>query len=245
MSERPSSLGHEFSKGILLENPVLRLALGTCPTLAVSTSLENAIGMGVAATLVLMLSNASISLLRNVIPQRVRIPSYIVIIAAFVTIIQMLIKAYAPALNEALGIYLPLIVVNCIILGRAEAFASKNRVFVSVLDGLGMGIGFTLALCCMAVLREFFGSGELTLKAFGHGTSLTALFGLQEGNLLSAIGLEPVTIFLLAPGGFFVFGLLMALVNRLGREKKGADACENNCSACPMAALCAGKEGEV
>ena len=140
------SLGHEFTKGIIKENPVLRLVLGTCPTLATTTSLESAIGMGISAMIVLVCSNIVISALRKVIPQKVRIPCYIVIIAGFVTIVQLLLKAYIPALDAALGIYIPLIVVNCIILGRAESFAAKNSPIASLFDGLGCGLGFTL--CC-------------------------------------------------------------------------------------------------
>ena len=155
------SLWHEFSKGILKENPVLCLVLGTCPTLAVTTAATNAIGMGVAATIVLVCSNAVISAMRKIIPDKVRIPAYITIIAGFVTIVQMLVKAYAPSIDESLGIYLPLIVVNCIILGRAEMYASKNSVLPSILDGLGMGIGFTAALLAMGMIREFLGTGCL------------------------------------------------------------------------------------
>ncbi len=148
-----------FSKGLVKENPVLVLVLGTCPTLATSTSISNALGMGLAATVVLLCSNIVISALRKVIPDKVRIPCYIVLIAGFVTMVQMLVKAFAPALDAALGIYLPLIVVNCIILGRAEMFANKNKVFDSAVDALGMGAGFTLALSLMALIREVFGNG--------------------------------------------------------------------------------------
>ena len=155
------SLFQEFSKGIIKENPVLCLVLGTCPTLAVTTSAFNAIGMGVAATAVLVCSNAVISLLRKVIPDKVRIPAYITIIAGFVSVVQMLVKAFAPAINASLGIFLPLIVVNCIILGRAEMFAGKNPVLPSILDGLGMGVGFTAALLCMGIIRELLGSGSV------------------------------------------------------------------------------------
>ena len=157
------SLFQEFSKGIIKENPVLCLVLGTCPTLAVTTSAFNAIGMGVAATAVLVCSNAVISLLRKVIPDKVRIPAYITIIAGFVSVVQMLVKAFAPAINASLGIFLPLIVVNCIILGRAEMFAGKNPVLPSILDGLGMGVGFTAALLCMGIIRELLGSGTRPL----------------------------------------------------------------------------------
>lgn len=237
MAEK-QSLGKEFSKGIIKDNPVLRLALGCCPSLAVSTSVENAIGMGIAATLVLIMSNATISALRKVIPNKVRIPAFIVIIAAFVTIIQLLVKAYAPALNDALGIYLPLIVVNCIILGRAEAFASKNGVLASVLDGTGMGIGFTVALTCIAAIREFFGTGNLTLKVLGFGTTLSDILGLGESNVLSAIHAEPIIIFILAPGGFFVFGLMMALSNKLATKKGKEPAVLNCCEMCGLSGEC-------
>ena len=237
MAEK-KSLGATFSKGIMKENPVLRLALGCCPTLAVTTSLDNAIGMGIAATIVLILSNAVISALRKVIPNKVRIPAFIVIIAAFVSIIQLFVKAYAPALNDALGIYLPLIVVNCIILGRAEAFASKNGVLPSILDGAGMGIGFTIALMLMAAIREFFGSGNLTLKVHGYGTTLTDIFGLGETDILTAIHLEPIIIFILAPGGFFVFGLVMALSNKLAEAQGKKAATINCCEMCSMNEEC-------
>ena len=192
-----NSLLKEFTKGIIKENPVLCLVLGTCPTLAVTTSASNAIGMGVAATLVLLCSNVAISLLRKVIPSTVRIPAYITLIAAFVTVVQMLVKAYAPSIDESLGIFLPLIVVNCIILGRAEMFASKNRVLPSALDALGMGVGFTATLLLMGMIRELFGAGTL----FGV-TVMPSFF-------------TPITIFILPAGGFFVFGLLIALANRL------------------------------
>ena len=159
--EKKRSLWSEFTKGIIKENPVLRLVLGCCATLAVSTSASNAIGMGLATTFVLVCSNAAISLLRKVIPDKVRIPAFITVIAGFVSVVQMFIQAYSPALDEALGIYLPLIVVNCIILGRAEMFASKNKVLPSIVDGLGMGIGFTTTLLVMGMIREFLGSGRL------------------------------------------------------------------------------------
>ena len=159
------NLRQEFTKGIVKENPVLRLVLGTCATLAVTTAASNAIGMGLATTFVLVCSNAAISLLKKVIPDKVRIPAYITIIAGFVTIVQLLIEAFVPALDKALGVFLPLIVVNCIILGRAEMFASKNRVLPSILDGLGMGAGFTAALLAMGIIRELLGAGTV----FGAG----------------------------------------------------------------------------
>ena len=219
MGKRTSIL----TNGIIKENPVLRLVLGTCPTLAVSTSALNGIGMGVAATLVLICSNLTISLLRKIIPDRVRIPAYITVIAGFVTIVQMLVKAFAPALDSSLGIYLPLIVVNCIILARAEMFASKNTVFDSVLDGIGMGLGFTLALFLMGFIRELIGGGTIFA---GTPFELT-------------ITTTPMVVMLLPPGGFFVFGVLVALANkvavRLGKKpvkKLGCDGCHGDCANC-------------
>lgn len=222
MAEK-KSLGHEFTKGILKENPVLRLVLGTCPTLATTTSLESAIGMGLSAALVLVCSNIVISALRKVIPQKVRIPCYIVVIAGFVTIVQMLVKAFLPALDQQLGVYLPLIVVNCIILGRAEAFAGKNGVVASALDGLGMGVGFTAALVIMGGVRELLGAGSLL------------------GFTIFPESIPPMTIFVLAPGGFFVFGLLMACANKLA-ERKGKAKASLGCAGCPMAETCTAAE---
>ena len=187
--------------GIIKENPVLVLILGTCPTLAVSTQASNAIGMGLAATVVLLCSNIAISALRKLIPDNVRIPCYIVLIAGFVTVVQMLVKAYAPELDESLGIFLPLIVVNCIILGRAEMFANKNTVLDSALDGIGMGLGFTLALLVMAIIREVLGSGTI--------------FGVAIPFLEN----KTIAIMTLAPGGFFVYGCMIALINKLSNGK--------------------------
>lgn len=192
-----NSLSGVFINGIVGENPLFRLVLGTCPTIAVSTSLTNAAGMGMAATFVLICSNMLISVLRNFIPDKVRIPCYIVVIAMFVTVVQMLLKAFMPALDESLGIFIPLIVVNCIILARAESFASKNGVVASAVDGIGMGIGFTLALMMIAFVRELLGSGTL----FG-----ISVFPKDYPDAL---------LFILAPGGFLVFGLMLALVNKL------------------------------
>ena len=215
-----------LTNGIIKENPVLVLVLGTCPTLAVTTMAVNGIGMGIAATLVLICSNIVISLLKKVIPDSVRIPCYIVVIASFVTVVQFLVKAFAPDLDKALGVFLPLIVVNCIILGRAEMFANKNSVLKSALDGLGMGIGFTLALLCMGSIRELIGNGTWM------GINVTA-------NLW-----DPIIVFLLAPGGFLVFGSLIALVNHLTKGK-GVQRKEFGCAGCPSAAVCkaARKEG--
>lgn len=186
-----------FKNGVVTENPVLRLVLGACPTLAVTTAAINGIGMGLATLAVLTASNILISLLRNVISDKVRIPSFIVIIAGFTTIVQLLMQAYLPDIYTALGIYLPLIVVNCIILGRAESFASKNSVGLAAMDGLGMGLGFTLALFLMGGIREIIGSGSI----FG-----IALFGEA---------FSPMVMMILPPGGFLTFGLLIALMNKL------------------------------
>lgn len=241
MADKKVSLGKEFIKGLIKENPVLRLVLGTCPTLAISTSVVNALGMGISAMIVLVCSNIVISALRKVIPSKVRIPAYIVIIASFVTIVQMLVKAFVPALDSALGVFLPLIVVNCIILGRAEAFAGKNSVIASAVDGLGMGVGFTMALCCMASVREIIGAGTFLsgaqnlLVLFGDNV----LGGFDGFTLIPQDGvITPMTIFILAPGGFFTFGILMACANRIA-EKKGKPKAElGGCKGCPMAANC-------
>lgn len=200
-----------LTNGLLKENPVLKLVLGTCPTLAVTTMAENGLGMGVAATFVLICSNIVISALRKIIPSQVRIPAYITIVAGFVTVVQMLVKAYMPALDKSLGVFLPLIVVNCIILGRAEMFASKNGVFASGLDGLGMGIGFTLTLIVMGSVREILGSGTW--------------FGIQ----ILPDAIDPFTIMTSAPGGFLVFGVMMAAATALTAVKplkRGTEAVE-------------------
>lgn len=207
-----------FSKGIIKENPVLVLVLGTCPTLATSTNVMSALGMGAATTAVLLCSNIVISALRRVIPDKVRIPCFIVLIAGFVTMVQMLVKAFAPALDQALGIYLPLIVVNCIILGRAEMFAQKNKVFDSAIDGLGMGVGFTLTLVLMGTIREVFGSGTWL------------------GFPIPVLADNNISIMTMAPGGFFVFGLLIALVNKLSGDKPKKK--EFGCAGCPSAEIC-------
>ncbi|MBP3436517.1 MAG: electron transport complex subunit E [Clostridia bacterium] len=216
------TLWQTFSKGIVKENPVLCLLLGTCPTLAVTTGASNALGMGLAATLVLICSNCVISLLRKVIPDSVRIPAYITVIAGFVTIVQMLVKAYLPALDKSLGIFLPLIVVNCIILGRAEMYASKNPVLLSALDGVGMGVGFTAAMLLMGMIRELLGTGCL------FGVSVLPSF------------YTPITVFILPAGGFFVFGLLISLANKLQGEKKAKG--KIGCAACPLSKTCAKAE---
>lgn len=225
-----------LTKGIVKENPVLRLVLGTCPTLAVTTAAINGIGMGIAATVVLIGSNLVISLLRNVIPDKVRIPAYITIIAGFVTIVQMLLQAFVPSVYDALGIYLPLIVVNCIILARAEMFASKNPVLPSILDAIGMGAGFTATLVLMGSIRELIGAGSI------FGLPITSNF------------IDPMIIAILPPGGFFVFGVLVALANalakRMGKKPVTALGCDNcpgcssgGCAACETP--CEAKESEV
>lgn len=209
-----------FTNGLLKENPTLRLMLGTCPTLAVTTSAINGVGMGIAATIVLICSNAVISLLRKFIPDKVRIPAFITIIAGFVSVVQMLVKAFTPSIDAALGIYLPLIVVNCIILARAEMFASKNSVFPSILDGLGMGIGFTAVLTLMGAIREFFGAGTL--------------FSLP----ITANIIDPMIIFLLPPGGFFVFGILVALSNAIAQKQNKPIVEHLGCENCPSRNSC-------
>lgn len=212
-----------LTNGILKENPVLRLVLGTCPTLAVTTQAFNGLGMGIAATFVLICSNIVISCLRKVIPDKVRLPGYITVIATFVTIVQMLVKAYLPDLDTALGVYLPLIVVNCIILGRAEMFASKNTVLDSALDGVGMGLGFTLTLVVMGSIRELISAGSI----FGFTV-------LPEGvDRLSLMGS--------APGGFFTFGCLMALVIFIETKTNNRIKRSVGCESCPGKAGCSGK----
>ncbi len=190
------------TRGILKENPIFRLVLGMCPTLAVTTSLENALGMGAAATFVLVCSNMVIASIRNLIPAKVRIPCFIVVIASFVTVVDLVMNAFAPALHTSLGIFIPLIVVNCIILGRAEAFASRNPVILSAADGIGMGIGFTLGLAVLGICRELLGAGTITLW----------------GNLQATIpgySNSAMVLMILAPGGFILLGCLLALMNHL------------------------------
>lgn len=202
--------------GIVKENPTFVQMLGMCPTLAVTSSAINGAGMGLSTTCILVLSNAFISLLRKVIPEKVRIPSYIVIIASFVTVIQFLMQAYLPSLNDSLGIYIPLIVVNCIILGRAESYASKNKVLPSIFDGLGMGLGFTVALTILGAFRELLGAGQI--------------FGMQ----VMPSAYEPITIFILAPGAFFVLACLVAIQNKVKskKPKKAGEVQSGGCGDC-------------
>ena len=213
-----------LTNGILKENPSLRLVLGTCPTLAVTTMAANGIGMGLAATFVLLCSNVAISALRKIIPDQVRIPCFITVIAGFVSLVQMLVKAYVPDLDTALGVYLPLIVVNCIILGRAEMFASQHGIVDTALDGIGMGIGFTITLTIMGTIREILGSGTWMSGLDGLITSLPEGFAIQ----VLPESIDPFTIMTSAPGGFFVFGVMMAaatwLTTRPKKEKASAPA---------------------
>ena len=218
--------------GLLKENPVFVLILGTCPTLAMSNSVTSAVGMGLAATAVLICSNAVVSLLRKFIPDSVRIPCYIVVIAGFVTLVEMFIHAYLPDLYESLGVFLALITVNCIILGRAEMFAGKNTVGKSVLDGIGMGIGFTLALLFMATVREVIGAGSFA------------------GIPIPFMENYKIEFFVKAPGGLMVYGILIAVVNIITKGK-AIKKKEFNCAGCPSAGVCNGgckanevKEGE-
>jgi electron transport complex protein RnfE len=189
-----------FTKGFLKENPILVLVLGTCPTLATTSSAMNGMGMGLATTFVLIGSNVFISLLKDVIPDKVRIPAFIVVIATFVTIVDLVMQAYVPALYETLGIFIPLIVVNCIVLGRAEAYASKNTVWSSFIDGAGMGLGFTLALGVLGTIREILGSGSFFGYKFIKG--------------------DGILVFILAPGAFIALGYLIAVVNKINKTRK-------------------------
>lgn len=205
--------------GIVRENPTFVLMLGMCPTLAVTTSATNGLGMGLATTVVLVMSNMLISMLRKVIPDGVRMPAYIVIVASFVTVVQMLLQAYVTSLYDALGIYIPLIVVNCIILGRAESYASKNKVIPSIFDGLGMGLGFTIGLTSIGIVRELIGTGKI--------------FNLQ----ILPKSYEGVSIFILAPGAFLVLAFLCAAQNKFRQknfDKKNTSACNSNCAECAM-----------
>lgn len=208
---------YEFTKGLIKENPTLVTLLGMCPTLAVTTMAVNGIGMGLATTFVLVCSNIVISLLKNVIPKSVRLPSFIVIIAGFVTLISFILQGYFPSLYSSLGIFLSLITVNCIILGRAEAFASKNKLVPSILDGLGMGLGFTLALFTMGSVREILGSGSWL------------------GMKIPGISSNPMLVFIMPAGGFFALGCIIAVVNKIANRKPPA---EISCSNCPNAKAC-------
>ncbi|MCC8017900.1 MAG: electron transport complex subunit E [Clostridiales bacterium] len=216
--------------GIIKENPTFVLLLGMCPTLAVTTSAMNGVGMGLSTTLVLVFSNLIISLLRKIIPDKVRVPAFIVVVASLVTIVQFLLQGYLPDLYDSLGIYIPLIVVNCIILGRAESYASKNGPIPSVFDGIGMGLGFTLGLTCIGIVREILGAGQI------FGVQVLPLADTAAGTA----GYTPVTIFVLAPGAFFVLAFLIAVQNayKNARRKKGLKVKEaagclgGDCASC-------------
>lgn len=216
-----ASATERLFNGIIKENPTLVMMLGMCPTLAVTTSCMNGIGMGLTSTVVLALSNVFVSLLRKIIPSKVRMPAFIVIVASFVTMVQFLLEAYLPSLNESLGIYIPLIVVNCIILGRAESYASKNPVWPSFFDGLGMGLGFTLGLGLLGAVREIIGAGQI--------------FGID----ILPDAIEPITIIGLAPGAFFVLACLVAIQNKIklrsGKKVKEEVSCNGNCAGCGSA----------
>lgn len=217
-----SKVGERIYNGLIKENPTFVLTLGMCPTLAVTTSAMNGLGMGLTTMAVLTLSNLFISLLRKIIPSRVRIPAFIVVIATFVTVVQLLLEAYLPALNKSLGVYIPLIVVNCIILGRAEAYAYSNPPIPSMFDGLGMGLGFSFALTCIGALREILGAGKV--------------FGIS----IMPASFEPIRIFSQAPGAFFVLACLVALQNYIKAKRKKAgkpyekigSGCTEDCMNC-------------
>lgn len=227
--------------GVIKENPTFILMLGMCPTLAVTTSAINGLGMGLSTTVVLVMSNMLISVLRNIIPDKVRVPAFIVVVASFVTIVQFLVQGFIPTLYDSLGIYIPLIVVNCIILGRAESYASKNPVLTSIFDGIGMGLGFTVGLTCIGIVREILGAGQI----FGF-----QILPLAENG---GLGYTPITIFVLAPGAFFVLACLVAIMNviREKAEKKGkplpaAQGClAGDCASCGQSAACTGKTSAV
>lgn len=229
---KPNSPIERLYNGIYKENPTFVMMLGMCPTLAVTTSAMNGLGMGLTTAVILTMSNAIISALRNIIPDRVRVPAYIVVIASFVTIVEFLLKAYIDSLYSALGIYIPLIVVNCIILGRAEAYAGKNGIVSSIFDGIGMGLGFTIGLTSIGAVRELIGAGQI--------------FGMQ----IMPASYEPVAIFILAPGAFFVLAFLVATMNKfqIGAARRGidkSDCCSKaGCANCSNP-TCGGKAKEI
>lgn len=217
------NLGKQFKEGLITNNPVLVQVLGMCSTMAITTSFFNGLGMGVAVTVILTLSNVIIAAIRKIVPDKIRIAMFIVVIAGFVTCVDLLIQAFVPALSESLGVFIPLIVVNCIILGRAEMFASKNSIGLSALDGLGMGLGFTGTLVVMGSVREVLGAGTL--------------FGVQ----VMPAAVDPMTVFITPPGGFFVFGCLMALVIWIEIKTNNRKVRSIGCEGCPSASVCGGK----
>ena len=229
---RQDTPGERFFNGLIAENPTLVLMIGMCPTLAVTSSAINGLGMGLATTFVLALSNAVISALRKTIPSTVRIPSFIVVIASFVTLVQLLMQAYLPSLNSALGVYIRLIVVNCIIFGRAEAYASKHGIVPSFFDGIGMGIGFTCAITVIGLVREFIGAGTaFDVQILGEGTVVPG----PVGAFLS--GYQPISIFVQQAGAFFVLAFLIAIMNKVksNLEKKGKDTSKFQKGCCSSA----------
>ena len=231
MGEKTSKLA-VLTKGIIKENPNLVLLLGTCPTLATTSSAFNGMGMGIAATAVLVCSNIAISLLAKLIPDKVRIPCYIVLIAGFVTLVQFIVQAFAEPLYNSLGVFLPLIVVNCIILGRAEMFANKNGVIDSALDGIGMGLGFTLSLTCIGAVREIIGNGTIGSGFFLGGDDLVAKLTVA----IPFISEHPMLIVALAPGGFFIFASAIAVVNKI-LASKGKTPRDFDCQGCALASM--------
>ena len=226
---KPNTPAERLYNGIIKENPTFVLMLGMCPTLAITTSATNGIGMGLTTTVILAASNLMISLLRNFIPDRVRMPAFIVVVASFVTVVQLLLQGFIPSLYDSLGIYIPLIVVNCIILGRAESYASKNPVLPSIFDGIGMGLGFTFGLTCIAIVREFIGTGAI------FGVQILALADAAAGKG----GYVPVTIFILPAGAFLVLAFLVAGMNKLkkraaqkGKKIAEPQGCGTDCASC-------------
>ncbi len=227
MADKKNPLLKEITKGIIKENPTLIMLLGMCPTLAVTTQAANGIGMGLATTFVLLGSNIVISALRRIIPDKVRIPAFIVVIASFVTLIGFLLEGFMPSLYESLGIYLTLITVNCIIFGRAEMFASKNGVLASACDAIGMGTGFTLALFLMGSIREIIGAGQ------------------WMGMNIPVLHDNPMLIFIMPAGGFFTLGVIIAMVNKIANRKPPLEIECGSCDNCPMSGKCEKKEAEA
>ncbi len=235
MNKKENIYIERLTNGIFKENPAFVMMLGMCPTLAVTTSTFNGLGMGLSTTVVLTMSNLLISLLRKLIPDRVRMPAFIVVVASFVTIVDFLLKGFVPALYSALGVFIPLIVVNCIILGRAESYASKNPVLPSIFDGLGMGLGFTASLTIIGAVRELLGAGSF------FGFQLLPLADPATGKL----GFTPISIFVLAPGAFLVLSILVAVMTVVRRklEERGTplmaeEACGTGCGSCMAAEVC-------
>ena len=243
---KPNTPIERLYNGIIKENPTFVLILGMCPTLAVTTSAMNGLGMGLTTMVILAMSNLMISLLRKVIPDGVRMPAYIVVVASFVTICELLLEGFLPSLYSSLGLYIPLIVVNCIILGRAESYASKNPVLPSVFDGIGMGLGFTVGLTCIGIVRELIGAGQIFgFQILPDTYTSIRIFGGDTWITLPPY--EPFTIFILAPGAFFVLACLTAIQNKVrnnlarkGKEVPKAAGCAAGCEACASNGICGG-----